>query len=78
MSPERPTTVDIDGDVYEIAADRLDLPPGFKWEYYTCEDGGGSVSWSNGEQHSETITPTVMRRAVGPWEIHRERKRINA
>lgn len=58
----------------EVLGDDWELPEGFVWEYRDALDGGGSVSMGpDGTRHSQTILPTRSRRAVGPWEVVRER-----
>ena len=68
-----PKTVPIE----EVLGEDWQLPDGFHWEYRDGEDGGGSQSVGlDGTRHSEIILPTRYRRAVGPWEVIRERTRI--
>lgn len=58
-----------------VFGEEWELPEGFEWEYQDDEDGGGSqYAGSDGVLHGEIILPTRRRRAVGPWEIVRERK----
>jgi len=60
-----------------VLGEDWELPEGFVWEYRDGLDGGGSHAVGpDGERHSEVILPTRYRRAVGPWEVVRERTRI--
>jgi hypothetical protein len=58
-----------------VLGEDWELPEGFEWEYRDAENGGGS-QWvgPDGQSHGEIILSTRYRRAVGPWEVARERK----
>lgn len=61
--------------IEEVLGEGWELPEGFHWEYCDGADGGGSQGVGpGGRRYSETILSTRYRRAIGPWEVVRERR----